>query len=435
MRKRRAPLTAYLCLPPGASKPARTCVVRAVRQLSSLDAQFLNVESARIYGHVAFLGVYDPSTAPGGKLGGPEVKALLESRLHLLPPLRWRLVEVPLGLDLPYWVEDPDFDLEFHIRETALPTPGDDRQLAETVQRVFGRPLDRGRPLWEIYVIHGLEGGRVALLTKIHHAAVDGLSGNEIMGVVLDPEPDGRVVDPAPAQPGPMRRSPRDRAMLLRGLRGVPRQPLRALRSLPADRPGLHRPAGRERAAGRADALARLLAGAPHARVRRVHGHPRGDEGAPAQDAVQRADQRAPALRVRLALAGLGPPDPARLRRDGQRRGRDAVRGRRARVAAGARRAARGPARGDDPDVRPPPRRARHVGQPDLDDGRADPDQRARPRAAPAPDARAAAQRQGAPQRAPGVAAHGRARRSSRPRSPPWRRATRWTSSAAPARR
>jgi diacylglycerol O-acyltransferase / wax synthase len=204
-----------------------------VRQLSSLDAQFLNVESARVYGHVAFLGIYDPSTAPGGKLGGPEVRRLLEDRLHLLPPLRWRLVPVPLGLDLPYWVDDPDFDLEFHIRETALPEPGDDRQLAETVQRVFGRPLDRGRPLWEIYVIHGLEGGRVALLTKIHHAAVDGLSGNEIMGVVLDPEPEGRVVDPAPETPSPLAPLPRDRAMLLRGLRGIPRQPLRALRSLP----------------------------------------------------------------------------------------------------------------------------------------------------------------------------------------------------------
>src|SRR4051812_37415123 len=167
-----------------------------MRQLSSLDAQFLAVESARVYGHVAFLGIYDPSTAPGATLGAPEIKRLLEARLHLLPPLRWRLVEVPLKMDLPYWAEDPDFDLEFHIRETALPAPGDDRQLAETVQRVFGRPLDRGRPLWEIYLIHGLEGGRVALLTKIHHSAVDGMSGNEIMAVLLDPEPTGRKLEP-----------------------------------------------------------------------------------------------------------------------------------------------------------------------------------------------------------------------------------------------
>ena len=261
-----------------------------MRQLSSLDAQFLNVESARIYGHVAFLGIYDPATAPGGTLGGPEVKRCSSERLHLLPPLRWRLVQVPLGLDLPYWVEDPDFDLEFHVRETALPAPGDDRQLAETVQRVFGRPLDRGRPLWEIYVIHGLEGGRVALLTKIHHSVVDGLSGNEIMADGARPGA-GRTRRRARAarrrrRPAPI---PRDREMLVRGLRGLPRQPLRALRSLPRTVAGLHRPPGRERAARRADALARVLARAPDARLRRVHGHPRGDQGAPAEDAVQRA--------------------------------------------------------------------------------------------------------------------------------------------------
>jgi diacylglycerol O-acyltransferase len=203
-----------------------------MRQLSTLDAQFLAVESARVYGHVAFLGIYDPSTAPGGRLDMDVVTNLLRERLHLLPPLRWRLVEVPLGLDLPYWAEDPDFDLDFHVRETALPAPGDDRQLAETVARVFGRPLDRGRPLWELYVIHGLPDGRVALLTKIHHSVVDGISGNEIMATLLDPEPTGRVVPP-PAEDGAATAIPRDGAMLVRGLRGLPRQPLRALRSLP----------------------------------------------------------------------------------------------------------------------------------------------------------------------------------------------------------
>jgi WS/DGAT/MGAT family acyltransferase len=203
-----------------------------MRQLTSLDAQFLAVESARIYGHVAFLGIYDPSTAPGGRLDMETTTQLLGERLHLLPPLRWRLVEVPLGLDLPYWAEDPDFDLDFHVRETAVPSPGDDRQLAETVARLFERPLDRRRPLWEFYVIHGLTEGRVALLTKIHHAVVDGISGNEIMTTLLDPEPSGRVLPTsAPLPPAPP--IPRDRAMLLRGLRGLPRQPLRAVRSLP----------------------------------------------------------------------------------------------------------------------------------------------------------------------------------------------------------
>src|SRR3954447_25709599 len=215
------------------SVPAHARKLPWMRQLTSLDAQFLNVESARIYGHVAFLGIYDPSTAPGGKLGGAEVRRLLGERCHLLPPLRWRLVPVPLGLDLPYWVEDPDFDLEFHIRESALPEPGDDRQLAETVQRIFGRPLDRSRPLWELYLIHGLQGGRVGMLTKIHHSVVDGISGNEIMAVLLDPDPPGRVIEPKPDTPRSPPPLPRDREMLARGLRGIPRQPLRALRSLP----------------------------------------------------------------------------------------------------------------------------------------------------------------------------------------------------------
>jgi WS/DGAT/MGAT family acyltransferase len=118
------------------------------------------------------------------------------------------------------------------VRETAVPPPGDDHQLAETVARLFGRPLDRGRPLWEFYVIDGLSEGRVAMLTKIHHSVVDGISGNEIMAALLDPEPEGRVVPPPGPQPAatPI---PRDGAMLMRGLRGIPRQPLRALRSLP----------------------------------------------------------------------------------------------------------------------------------------------------------------------------------------------------------
>src|SRR3954449_209662 len=204
-----------------------------MRQLTSLDAQFLAVESARTYGHVGGLAVYDPSTAPGGTLTVEDLCRLVGERLPLLPPFRWRLARVPFGLDLPYWVEDPDFDLDFHIRESAVPPPGDDRRIAETVARIFARPLDRSRPLWEIYVIHGLPEGRVALLSKIHHSVVDGISGNEIMAALLDPEPEGRVVEPKPAGNGPTPRVPRDREMLVRGLRGLPRQPLRALRSLP----------------------------------------------------------------------------------------------------------------------------------------------------------------------------------------------------------
>ena len=209
-----------------------------MRQLTTLDAQFLAVESARTYGHVGALAVYDPSTAPGGELTVKDLCQLVGERLHLLPPFRWRLVQVPFGLDLPYWIEDPDFDLDFHIRESAVPPPGNDNRLAETVARIFARPLDRNRPLWEIYLIHGLSGGRVALLTKIHHSVVDGVSGNEILSVLLDSHPEGREIPP-PRHPVRPDRVPSDVEMAGRGAFGMLKQPLRAARSLPSTLPHL----------------------------------------------------------------------------------------------------------------------------------------------------------------------------------------------------
>ena len=130
-----------------------------MRQLTSLDTQFPALETARQSGHVAGLAILDPSTAPGAKLELADIQALLEERLPLLPPLRWRLQEVPLGLDYPYWLEDPEFDLDFHVRELALAAPGTDAKLAEQVARIVSRPLDRSRPLWELYLIQGLESG------------------------------------------------------------------------------------------------------------------------------------------------------------------------------------------------------------------------------------------------------------------------------------
>ncbi|WP_027007346.1 WS/DGAT/MGAT family O-acyltransferase [Conexibacter woesei] len=209
-----------------------------MRQLTTLDAQFLAVESGRTFGHVGSLCVYDPSTAPGGELTIRDLCRMVSERLHLLPPFRWKLVNVPLGLDLPYWVEDPDFDLDFHIRESAIPPPGDDNKLAETVSRIFARPLDRTRPLWELYLIHGLPDGKVALLTKVHHAVVDGVSGNEILSVLLDSSPEGKDIEP-PASKHKGERIPGDLEMLARGAAGIPRQPLRALRALPKTLPAL----------------------------------------------------------------------------------------------------------------------------------------------------------------------------------------------------
>jgi diacylglycerol O-acyltransferase / wax synthase len=208
-----------------------------MRQLTSLDAQFLAMETPRTFGHVSGFAVHDPSTAPGGTLTRDDICKMVEERLHLLPPFREKLATVPFGLDLPYWVEDPDFDLDFHIRETAVPPPGGARQLGEQIARIFARPLDRSRPLWELYLVHGLEGGKVGVFSKIHHAAVDGVSGAEIMSILLDLSPDGRIVPPPEREAG--ERTPGQLEMLGRGLLGLPGQPVRALRSLPGVLPGL----------------------------------------------------------------------------------------------------------------------------------------------------------------------------------------------------
>jgi len=188
---------------------------------------FLHLENATQFGHVSGLSIfarpdvagYDPYAAWRGQL---------EQRLHLLEPLRRRLVEVPLGLDHPSWVNDPDFDLDFHVRHTAVPPPGNDVQLATTVARLVGRPLDRRRPLWLTYVIEGLSDDRFAVLTIIHHSAIDGASGVELMTLMLDAEPGGADV-PAPAREWRPERVPSDLQMLVGATLGLPRKPARAV--------------------------------------------------------------------------------------------------------------------------------------------------------------------------------------------------------------
>jgi diacylglycerol O-acyltransferase / wax synthase len=169
-----------------------------VQQLTGLDAAFLAMETSSVFGHVGSVTVLDPTTAPE-PLTLERLTGLIEKRLHLIPPFRRRLANVPLGLDQPYWIEDPDFDLEYHVRELALPEPGDDRQLAYQAARLHARPLDRRRPLWELYLVHGLSGGRKAVYTKVHHAAIDGVSGNDILAAVIDLTPEGRPDEDPPA--------------------------------------------------------------------------------------------------------------------------------------------------------------------------------------------------------------------------------------------
>jgi diacylglycerol O-acyltransferase len=211
-----------------------------MRQLTALDAQFLALESTRQAGHVGGVAVLDPTTRPNGRLELADIHNLIAERLPLLPPFRWRLKQVPLGLDYPYWIDDPEFDLEYHVRELALAPPPTDEKLAEQVARIFSRPLDRSRPLWEVYLIYGLADGHVAVMTKIHHSVIDGMSGAEIMGVLLDLSAEGRELPPEP--PATMSfpdRDPGELEMLARGVIGVPRYATRVVRALPSTIPNI----------------------------------------------------------------------------------------------------------------------------------------------------------------------------------------------------
>ena len=201
-----------------------------MRQVTSLDAHFIAVEDGKVHGHVSALAIYDPSTSPGG-LSLDVVRDLVAERVRLLAPFRWRLAEVPFGLDHLCWFEDPNLDLVYHIRQLALPADGNEQLFAEQVARLIARSLDRARPLWELYLIHGLEHGRVAVLTKLHHAAVDGVSGAEILNVLLDPTPEGRDI-PAVATSSADARMPGQLQMLGGGMAGLPMQSLRSLRGM-----------------------------------------------------------------------------------------------------------------------------------------------------------------------------------------------------------
>jgi diacylglycerol O-acyltransferase / wax synthase len=169
-----------------------------MQQLTGLDAAFLALETANSTGHVGGVCILDPKDAPA-PLTLARLTAVLGDRLPLVPVLRRKLLNVPLGLDQPYWVDDPNFDIEYHIREIALPRPGNEAQLTEQVSRLHARPLDRSRPLWEIYLITGLARRRAAVYTKIHHSAIDGASGAELLTILLDLTPDGREIPPTKA--------------------------------------------------------------------------------------------------------------------------------------------------------------------------------------------------------------------------------------------
>ena len=205
-------------------------------QLSAHDATFLYSDTTHSNANVSLVHIYNQSTAPGGRVRFKSILKHIESRLDRLPILRLKLRRVPLDLDYPYWVDDGQFDLEYHVRHIALPKPGDWRQFCIQASRIHARALDLDRPLWEIYVIEGLDSitdlppGSFALLTKIHHAAIDVESRNEFIEVLHDAT--RQPAAPEPPEPWFPERPPGAPALLLRAGLHLLRDPTKLLNPL-----------------------------------------------------------------------------------------------------------------------------------------------------------------------------------------------------------
>lgn len=159
-----------------------------MQRLSGIDATFLYLETPSAHMHVAMTGIYDTSTMPDG-YSFEAFRDHIVSRFHRIPAFTRRLVEVPFQLHHPVWIEDPHFDVDYHVRRIAAPPPGGRRELAAVAAQIASIPLDRTRPLWEVWVIEGVKQGRIGFVAKVHHAAIDGASGAEIMTELYDLEP------------------------------------------------------------------------------------------------------------------------------------------------------------------------------------------------------------------------------------------------------
>lgn len=182
-----------------------------MERLTGLDAAFLYLENPTNHMHVAMTMVLDPASVPGGYTF-ENLKEFIRRRLHLVPPFTRRLCEVPLNLAHPLWIEDPSFDIDFHIRRIGCPAPGGRRELGEMAGQIASTPLDRSRPLWELWVIEGLKQDRIGVVTKVHHSAIDGSSGAELMVHLFDLEPE--AADPPPPEDRAPEHIPNDLELL-----------------------------------------------------------------------------------------------------------------------------------------------------------------------------------------------------------------------------
>ncbi len=189
-------------------------------RLSATDASFLSQENETSHMHIGAVLVFE-----GPPPSYDEFLEHVEARLHLVPRYRQKLAFPPLQSGRPFWVDDPRLNLEYHVRHSSLPEPGDDNQLAQLTARVFSQQLDRSKPLWEMYLVQGLEGNRFALISKTHHALVDGVSGVDLGTVLYDanPVPVGLA---GPVRPWEPRPEPSDAEMVSRGVQGLAKLPV-----------------------------------------------------------------------------------------------------------------------------------------------------------------------------------------------------------------
>ena len=204
-----------------------------MERLTGLDAAFLYLETPSHHMHVSMVSVFDTSTMPGG-YSFEKVRAVIEERLPFIPMFRRRLVEVPFRLHHPIWVDDPDFDLDYHLRRVAVPAPGRIEELCELASEFTSRQLDRSRPLWELCIVEGIEDGRIGVMAKVHHSTVDGVSGAEVMVHLFDLEPNPAPKEPDPAaEPDRPEHVPSDVELVGFALWSLARQPFRIAAKIP----------------------------------------------------------------------------------------------------------------------------------------------------------------------------------------------------------
>lgn len=216
-----------------------------MEQLSAMDASFVYMETNNTPMHIGSVAIYDPSSAPGGLVRFKDILRHIEGRLDKARSFRQKLVRVPLDLDHPYWVEDANFDLEYHVRHVALPQPGDWRQLCIQVARLHARGMDMSKPLWEFNIVEGLNNipgippGSFALVSKVHHAAIDGMSGVELSSAVHDLEP--KAVGEVPPSKWKAEDDPKLPEMLIRTWLNSVSQPFKFAKTVANTVPGISR--------------------------------------------------------------------------------------------------------------------------------------------------------------------------------------------------